>query len=178
MAEDLPPAWVAGLWRDEGAFLAAVGAARDAGLPRPAAFAPWPVHGLERAAGHPESWIGRAALAAVLAGAALCLAFFYHSSVIEWPINVSGKPYFAPQFWLVPILEAALLAGAVATFLSCGHACRFVPGRLRAPDPRVTDDQFALLIAVDGERYTHESLARWLADHGAERIVHAGGGHA
>ncbi|MCS6970927.1 MAG: DUF3341 domain-containing protein [Planctomycetota bacterium] len=177
MAEPLPPRWVAGLWSAPGPFLTAVAAARDARFPRLVAYAPWPVHGLEAAAGHPPSWIGRAALLAVVAGGLGCSAFFYHSSVLEWPINVSGKPYFAPQFWLVPILEAALLTGAVVTFLSCGHACRFLPGQRRHPDPRVTDDQCALLIAVDGERYTEESLSRWLQDHGAERLVYGGGSH-
>lgn len=163
-------AHIAGFWSDEGAFLAACGAARDARIPA-TAYAPWPVHGLEAAMGHPPSWIGRVVLVAILLGAAGCLHFFVASSVIEWPLNVSGKPYFSPQFWVVPILETALLAGAVVNLLACFHACRLRPGAAAAPDPRITDDQFCLVVPVDGERYSAASLTRWLTDHRAERIV-------
>ena len=92
MPEPMPPAWVAGFWDDQAAFLAACGAARDARMPSPRAFAPFPVHGLESAMGHPRSLIGRAVLVAVLLGAAGCLHLFVQTSVVEWPINVSGKP--------------------------------------------------------------------------------------
>jgi hypothetical protein len=170
MADTLPPAFVAGFWDDERAFTAACGAARDARIPGLVAYAPWPVHGLEAVMGHKPSWIGRAVLAAILVGAAACLHFFMQSSVYEWPINVSGKPYVSPQFWVVPILETALLAGAVVNLLACFHACRLVPGPVAIPDPRVTDDQFCLVLPVDGERYSAESLARWLGDHQAARV--------
>lgn len=170
MPEPLPANHVAGFWSDEQSFLAACGAARDAHMPNPIAFAPWPVHGLEQVMGHKPSWIGRAVMVAILLGAAGCLHFFVQSSVLEWPINVSGKPYFAPQFWVVPILETALLAGALVNLMACFHACRLVPGDAEVVDPRATDDQFCLVLAVDGERYSRESLQRWLSDHRAERV--------
>lgn len=170
MADPLPQAWVAGFWSDQDAFVAAAGAARDAKFPGLTAFTPWPVHGLEEVMGHRRSWIGRAVMVAVLLGAAGCLHFFVLTSVQEWPVNVSGKPYFSPQFWVVPILESALLAGAIVNLLACFHACRLVPGDTRVADPRLTDDQFCLLLPVDGERYSEESLSRWLSDHRAERI--------
>lgn len=174
MAEPLPSAYVAGFWSDEAEFTAACGAARDAHLPGVTAFAPWPVHGLERVMGHRPSWIGRAVLVAILLGGAGCLHFFVDSSVIGWPINVSGKPYFSPQFWLVPLLETALLAGALVNLFACFHACRLVPGDDAVVDPRATDDQFCLLLPVDGERYSAESLSRWLTDHHAERVESRG----
>jgi hypothetical protein len=166
-----PRGHVAAFWCDAAAFMAAAGAARDARLPGLVAYAPWPVHGLESTMGHPRSWIGRAVLAAVLLGAAACLAFFVQSSVTEYPINVSGKPYFSPQFWVVPILETALLAGALVNLLACFHACRLVPGPAAIPDPRVTDDQFCLVVPIDGDRYSAASLTRWFEDHHAERIA-------
>lgn len=178
MADPLPKAYVAGFWSDEAAFTAAAGAARDARFPGLTAFTPWPVHGFEDVMGHQRSWIGRAVMVAVLLGAAGCLHFFVLSSVQEWPINVSGKPYFSPQFWLVPILETALLAGALVNLLSCFHACKLVPGDLKVADPRITDDQFCLLLPVDGERYSVESISRWLGDHKAERIEAKGADHA
>jgi hypothetical protein len=170
MPEPLPAAYVAGFWSDEQSFLAACGAARDARFPGLTAYAPWPVHGLEHVMGHKPSWIGRAVMVAILLGAAGCMHFFVQSSVNEWPINVSGKPYFSPQFWLVPILETALLAGALVNLFACFHACRLVPGDMQVADPRMTDDQFCLIVPVEGDRYSPESLSRWFSDHRAERV--------
>ncbi len=178
MADPLPQSYVVGFWSDESAFIAAAGAAREARFPGLTAFTPWPVHGFEDVMGHPRSLIGRAVLVAVLLGAAGCLHFFVSSSVQEWPINVSGKPYFSPQFWVVPIMETALLAGALVNLLACFHACKLVPGDMQVVDPRLTDDQFCLVLPVDAERYTVESLTRWLGDHKAERITAKGAGHA
>ncbi len=176
MADPLPPAYVAGFWSDETSFVAAAGAARDAGFPGLTAFTPWPVHGFEVVIGHKRSWIGKAVIAGVLLGFAGCLHFFVLTSVEQWPINVSGMPYFSPEFWFVPLLEMALLTGALVNLLACFHACRLVPGDLTVIDPRVTDDQFCLLLPVDGDRYSPASLSRWLTDHKAVRVEAAADG--
>jgi hypothetical protein len=178
MPEPLPAAYVAGFWEDETSFAAAAGAARDARFPAITAFTPWPVHGFEHVMGHQRSWIGRAVMVAVLVGAAACLHFFVASSVQEWPINVSGKPYFSPQFWVVPIMETALLAGALVNLMACFHACKLVPGDNAVVDPRVTDDQFCLVLPIDGDRYSAESLTRWMNDHQAVRVETKGDAHA
>jgi hypothetical protein len=169
MPEPLPAAYVAGFWSDERAFLDACGAARDARFPGLTAFAPWPVHGLEGVMGHKPSWIGRVVIVAILLGGAACLHFFVQSSVIGWPINVSGKPYFSPAYWLVPLIETALLAGALVNLMACFHACRLVPGDCNVLDPRLTDDQFCIVLPMNDERYSADSLTRWLQDHHAER---------
>jgi hypothetical protein len=170
MPEPLPADYVVGFWSDEQSFLAACGAARDSRFPGLTAFAPWPVHGLEHVMGHEPSWIGRAVIVAILVGAAACLQFFVQSSVINWPINVSGMPYFSPEYWFIPLIETALLAGALVNLVACFHACKLVPGDCAVVDPRLTDDQFCLVLPVDSERYSSESLTRWLTDHHAERI--------
>jgi hypothetical protein len=160
---------VIGFFADEGSFLAACRAQRADGLPTPLAYAPYPVHGLEDAMGHPRSLIGRVVFAAVLLAAAGILAFFVQSSVQEWPINVSGKPYLSIAFWAVPILETALLAGTVVNLLACFHACKLVPGDCQVVDPRLTDDRFALVVPV-AEGHGAEALTGWLSGHGAIEI--------
>jgi hypothetical protein len=174
MAEPAPKAYTVGFFTDPQAFLAACQAARDAAMQGVVAYAPWPVHGLEAANGHPRSWIGRAVLTAILLAAAGCLHFFVQSSVIEWPIIVSGKPFFSPEFWVVPVLETGLLAGAVVNLLACFHACKLQPLDHAVVDPRITDDQFALVVPVS-ERHTHESVTRWLEGRRAERVEQRGG---
>lgn len=170
MAEPLPPSYAVGYWSNAQAFTTACAAARDAGMTGAVAYAPFPVHGLEVAMGHKRSWIGRAVLVAIFMGAAGCLHLFFKTSVMDWPINVSGKPYFAPEFWLVEIMETALLAGALVNLLACFHACKLFPGDFTIVDPRATDDQFCLVLPICGERYSAESLERWLTTRGAERV--------
>lgn len=174
MPEPLPNAYVLGTWRDPQAFLSTCAAARDAGFPGITAFAPFPVHGLETAMGHKPSWIGRAALAAIVVGGIACHQFFIQSSYIEWPINVSGMPYNSPAFWTVEIMEAALLAGALVNLGACFHACKLVPGDTTVVDPRATDDSFCLVVPVCGERYSADSITRWMENHHAERIESRG----
>lgn len=170
MADALPPVHVIGLWKDPQAFLAACASARDAGFVGASAYAPFPVHGLETAMGHKPSWIGNAVLAAICLGAFACWNFFYASSVEGWPIIVTGMPFHSPAFWAVEILETALLAGVVVNLVACFHACKLVPGDMSIADPRATDDAFCLVLPVCGERYTAESLTRWMDNRGAERI--------
>jgi hypothetical protein len=157
---------VIGMFADETSFLSACRAQRADGLPTPVAYAPYPVHGLDDAMGHPRSLIGRVVFAAVLLAAAAILGFFVQSSVQEWPINVSGKPYLSIAFWAVPILETALLAGTVVNLLACFHACKLVPGDCQVVDPRLTDDRFALVVPIS-DRHSAEALTGWLSGHGA-----------
>lgn len=181
MDEPAIPGSVMGFWRQPRPFLDACSAARDAKFPGITAYAPFPLHGLEEAMGHPRSWIGSAVLLAIVVGAVACHQFFIQSSVLEWPINVSGMPYNSPQFWLVPILETALLAGALVNLLACFHTCRLappLPGAAPVCDPRTTDDRFCLVLPACGDRYTVESLARWLENHGAESVERQGGAAA
>lgn len=171
MSDPLPRSYVVGTWTDPQAFLVACAAARDAGFQGISAFAPFPVHGLETAMGHRPSWIGRAVLAAIAAGAFGIYTFFMQSSVIGWPINVSGKPYGSLTFWACEILIGGLLAGALVNLAACFHACKLVPGDCAVVDPRATDDAFCLVLPTGGDRYSPESLTRWLENHGAAGIV-------
>lgn len=128
------------------------------------AYTPYPVHGLENVLGYPPSWIGRAVLAVVLLGFAVVFGLIWQNHVIDWPINVSGKPYGSWQLFILPTLESGLLFGALANLLACFHACRLAPnpfGTVLRKD--LTDDHFALVLRGD-------HAADWLRAHGAESV--------
>lgn len=135
---------------DEGSLLAAVHAARAAGVAIDDAYTPYAVHGLDEAMGLRRSRLTWVCFAAGLTGAACALGFQLWTSTASWPLNVGGKPFasvpaFIPVTFELTVLSAALTSAA--TFLL---RSRLFPGRQSVPLPGVTDDRFALVVA-DGE---------------------------
>ena len=99
-------------------LLDAVRAAKRAGYGGLEAYTPFPVEGLDEAVGMTSN---RVALAALLGGIAGGLATYFlqwYSAVIDYPINVGGRPLhswpsFVPATFEITILGAALAAVAV-----------------------------------------------------------------
>jgi hypothetical protein len=161
--------YIAGLFADEGSFVAACRAARAAGHTDLQAWTPWPVHGLEEVLGLERSWIGRAVFPAILIGFVLCSGFLYQLTVEDWPVVYGGKPYGAWQLWVVPVLETGLLLGAVVNLLAVFHTCRLVPDPFATlPDPRLSDDRFALALPAGGDA---AAVCAWFAAQGAESTL-------
>lgn len=96
-------------------LIAAIEAAREAGYTRMDAYTPFPSHEVSHALDLPPSklpWL-------VLAGGVLgCIAGYslqYYAAVIDYPINIGGRPlhswpYFIPITFECTILGAALTA--------------------------------------------------------------------
>lgn len=78
---------------------------------------PYPVHGMDGAMGLKRSKLGYVALVLGLGGLVTALAIIYWMVVIDYPLIIGGKPYFAfPAF--VPILfEVTVLGASVGTVL-------------------------------------------------------------
>jgi hypothetical protein len=161
--------WCVGAYTDADAFLAACRAARGRGL-APQAWAPYPVHGLEDALGLERSWIGRPVFATILVGFVVAFAGLYHLGVIDYPINVSGKPFFAWQTFVVMTLEVGLLLGALVNMAVAFHACRLLPlPETALVDARQTDDRFLIALPVTGDGTAERDF---LAGTGAEVRLH------
>jgi hypothetical protein len=157
---------------DEAGLLAAVRAARAAGIAIDDAYTPYAVHGLDEAMGLRRSRLTWVCFFAGAAGAIFALAFQLWTSSVDWALNVGGKPFdsypaFIPITFELTVLSAALTSAGAFLFRS-----RLLPGRPARPLPRVTDDRFALVVA-DGE--AARSLMR---SAGASELQAADGAHA
>jgi len=138
---------VVGTFRRGDDIVAAARAAREEGLKIVDAYTPYAVHGLDAAMGLKPSRLGWVCLAAGLTGAVLKLWFELWTAVVDWPLNIGGKPDNSlPAF--VPItFEVMVLFAGVATVLALFAVARLWPGRrVRIVAPGVTDDRFALVI--------------------------------
>lgn len=152
----------------EDRVMAALPALRDRGYRIRDVFAPYAVHGMDRAAGIAPSRIGWVCGAAGLAGAALMLLFQVWVSAADWTINVGGKPFASLPAFVPVAFEAGVLAAGLTTVGALFAVSRLYPGKDAAlADPRVTDDHFAVVIDEVDADFDSEEVRGLLAGFGA-----------
>lgn len=160
-------------------ILSASQAVRAAGLDIVDAYTPYPVHGLDRTLALKPSRLSWVCLAAGAAGAVLKLWFELWTAVVDWPLNVGGKPHNSlPAF--VPItFEVMVLFAGLSTVAAFILVSRLRPGK----EPGlaiagVTDDRFALVVERKTAAMSDVRLHALLHAHGAvdveERMDPAG----
>jgi hypothetical protein len=153
-------------------LIAALRAARREGFAVEDVFTPYAVHGIEDALGAPPSrlpWITLAAGCAGLLGAAL---FQLWAAVVDWPVNVGGKPPNSGLAFLPIAFEATVLLGGLATAGGFFVRSRLSPLAIpRLPVPGVTDDVLAVVFDLTGAEPGREAALReLLAGHRAREI--------
>lgn len=130
-------------------LLHAVQDLRAQGVPVLDTYSPFPVHGMDDALGLGPSKITYFCAAFAALGLASAAALQYWTSVIDYPLNIGGKPLnsipaFIPVAFELTVLFAGL--GTVGTLLVLNK----LRPRFKVPKlfPRVNDDRFVLLAQV------------------------------
>ena len=159
---------------DPGALLHAAEAVRENGYSHFDTHSPFPIHGMDRAMGLGNSKVGFFSFG----GAVTCLAVGYllqwWTSAVDYPINISGKPFFAiepsvPIMFELTILFGAL--GAVAGMLALNGLPRpYNPLFYSERFERVTDDAFFLHIAASDANFDETDTANLLRKAGALNV--------
>jgi hypothetical protein len=157
-----------------GTLLNAAERLRKAGYAHFDTHSPFPIHGMDRAMGLGQSRIGFFALGGGVTGLAAGYLLQWWTSAVDYPINVSGKPFFAiepsvPIMFELTILLAAI--GAVAGMFAMNGLPRpynplFYSDRFR----RASDDGFFLHVASTDASYDSAETERLLLDLGALHI--------
>lgn len=139
-------AGVVGFFDTAGALMEATAKVRAANYESFDCFSPYPVHGLEKVQGLKRSPLPFVTLGAGMTGLMCAMLLQGWTSVIDWPLNVAGKPLwswpaFVPIFFELTILFAGLCTVG-AMFLLNG----FPNTKKRAFDNNITRDRFAIMI--------------------------------
>jgi hypothetical protein len=162
---------VLGVFADESNLLNVTREAHESGLKIVDAFTPYAVHGLDSAMGLRASRLPWVCFLAAITGAALKLWFEFWTSMVDWPLNVGGKPWnslpaFVPVTFEVMVLSAGLMTVFVFLLLA----------RLR-PNKRstlaycgVTDDRFVLVLEETDARFDLATVRRLFTKYGAVAI--------
>jgi hypothetical protein len=137
-----------GVFEDEDHLIKATNAAREANLEIVDVFAPYAVHGVDRAMGLAPSRLPWVTFLLGLSGAVTMTYFQFWASAVSWPINIGGKPWNSLPAFVPAIFEVTVLCAGVGTVLFFFWWAGLKPG-LQSPmsDLRVTDDRFALVLS-------------------------------
>ena len=140
-----------GIFKSEDDVVKATDAARKEGLDIVDVYAPYPIHGLDRAMGLPPSRLPWVTFLLGLFGGVTMTIFQYWASAVDWPINVGGKPWQSWAAFAPVVFEVTVLCGGVGTVLFFIVYSGLKPGNPSpVADLRVTDDRFALVLGQTG----------------------------
>jgi hypothetical protein len=158
-------------YASEDALVRAIERVRALGYVRLDALTPYPSERVIEALSLPRSPLPPFALAGALVGGASAYAIQYWTRVIDFPLDVGGKPLHAwPAF--VPItFELTILGACAATFVALFWLCRLPrlahPLFAVAATQRASDDGFFLVIAGGDSPVDPDGTREHLAQTGA-----------
>jgi hypothetical protein len=147
----VPETWgLVGYLRTPADLYKACEALRDAGYKKFDAHTPFPVHGLENAMGLKPSKLPFIVFGAALTGAASALAMMVYMNVIDYPMNIGGKPYLTLPSYVPITFELTILFSAFAAFFGCwglNLLPKFFDPVMQHPQfARATDDLFFVAV--------------------------------
>ncbi len=138
------------------------------------AYSPFPVHGIEAALGIPKSIVPKMALTAGLTGAIGGYSLIYWCNVIDYPINIGGRPLHSWPTHIPITFECGILLTALTLFF--GSIALF---RLPRPyHPVFEAESFrsasidAFWVSIESDKQPGElgDVAQKLRDLGARKV--------
>ena len=116
-------------------------------------FSPFPIHGIDPIIGVKHTRMGNVAFMFGLIGMTLALMGMRYFMIVDWPMNIGGKPNFSllenlPSFIPITFEFTVLFAahGMAITYLLRNKTLPGMPAD--NPYPRTTDDRFVMEILL------------------------------
>lgn len=174
---DAPDGKVYGLlaeFKHPGDLLNAAKKTREAGYKRFDTYSPFPIHGMDGAMGLGNSKVGYFAIVGGITGLTGALLLQWWTGLVDYPMNISGKPLFAFEAATPVNFELTILLTALTAVLGM----LILNGLPRPWNPlfysknfrRASDDGFFLQIAANDVRFDLEETRAFLAEAGAVHI--------
>src|SRR5437899_1195668 len=143
----MPREYLVATFVEPDALVAAVTTIRAHGFKIYDVYTPCPVHGLDEAMGIRRSRLPYVTLAAAAIGLVAAISFQFYAAVLDWPLNVGGKPDNSTLAFVPIAFEIPVLLGGLATVAALFFRTRLYPGkREQLMAERVTNDTFALAL--------------------------------
>ncbi len=155
-------------------LLAAARRVAEAGYSKFDCHSPFPIHGMDEAMGLKRSPLGFMVGIAAFAGAGLALLLQGWSSAVDYPLIISGKPFFSYQAFMPVTFGLAVLLGAftaVFGMLALNRLPRFYHTVFHSERfSQVTRDAFFISIESDDPLFHMEKTPALLRETGAMEV--------
>ncbi|GAB5417441.1 MAG: DUF3341 domain-containing protein [Crocinitomicaceae bacterium] len=135
-------------------------------------FSPFPIHGIDPIIGIKNTRLGIMAFIYGLTGLTLATIGMRYFMVVDWPMNIGGKPnftYLDNILAFIPItFEFTVLCAAHGMAITYFLRNKTIPGMpAQNPDPRTTDDRFVMeLRTSENSQFSAEELEAMLKETG------------
>ena len=125
-------------------------------------FSPFPIHGIDPIIGIKNTRLGIMAFIYGLTGTLLATLGMRYFMVVDWPMNIGGKPnftYLDNMLAFIPItFEFTVLCAAHGMAITYLLRNKTIPGMpAQNPDPRTTDDRFVIELRLSENSQFAES---------------------
>lgn len=159
---------------DPGELLKAAEQIRDAGYLKFDVHSPFPVHGMDNAMGLKHSPLGYISGIAGFIGCAGAMGLQWWTSAVEYPLVISGKPFFSFQAFIPITFELTILFAAIATVFGMFHLNRlphlFHNVFYSEQFAKVTDDGFMVSIEADDKKFDPDKTKAFLESIGGTSL--------
>ena len=149
-------------------------AVRERGYSHFDAHSPFPIHGMDRAMGLGNSKVGFFALGGGLTGLAVGYWLQWWTAAVDYPLNISGKPFFSVEPAVPIMFELVILFsafGAIAGMLALNGLPRpYNPLFFSERFERASDDGFFIHVAASDSKFDEEETAQALREIGALNV--------
>jgi hypothetical protein len=151
-------------------------AVRQAGYTRTDAFSPFPIHGMTEALGvKKDRRISLFVLLGAMAGAMAGYGLQYWTQVIDYPLNIGGRPHHSWVSFIPPTFETTILFAAFTAGLSMivlnGLPRPYHPVFNADRFSRASQDAFFLVIEAGDPKFNLDETGAFLAGLHAREVV-------
>jgi hypothetical protein len=148
--------------------------ARQAGYTRMDAYSPFPVHGLSEAIGFEDHKVPWVVFLAGVVGAIAGFSLQYYISVVDYPINVGGRPHLSWPSFIPVTFETTVLFAAFGAFIGMlalnGLPQPYHPVFNAPRFERASQDRFFLCIEASDPQFDRVKTRHFLENLGARLV--------
>lgn len=178
MTKERPSARVFGMvaeFANPHALIEGVKAVRKAGFTKLDTHTPFPVHGMDKAMGLPQSKLPWLVFAGGMTGVSSAVLMQWWMNAFDYPIRVGGKPFFSYQAYVPICFELTVLLSAFCTLLGLlaltGLPRPYHPLFTHPRFARATDDAFFISVEATDPRWDEGALRKVLSEAGGSEIT-------